>query len=233
MPSPFTLVPRTSTYLLVAEQIRKAILDGDLPTGERLPPERELSRQFGVSRTTVREALRQLEAQGLLAPRGRTSPMHTADPERAVARFREALMHVVKLRDLPVADLVELRLALETAALARSSTAPIAAALDEARARLQVMKDAKTSQADFHDADVSFHVALVGASGNQALEVVMLAVKDAIQSRLNQTMASRSFAALRPRIVEEHAALLRAVERGDERAAARVLRAHLAEFYFT
>jgi DNA-binding FadR family transcriptional regulator len=233
MPTPFTPVPRTPTYLLVAEQIRKAFLEGSLPAGERLPPERELTRQFGVSRTTVREALRQLEAKGLLAARGRTSPMHTGDPDRAVAHFREALTQVVTLRDLPLADLMELRLAIETAAMARAAGAPVSAHLDEARGHLLVMKDARTSQEDFYEADVSFHVALVAASGNQALQVVMLAVKDAIKLRLTQTMQTRSFATIRARVVKEHAALLRAVERGDAAAAARLLRAHLSEFYFT
>jgi len=229
----FSVVPRTATYLLVAEQIRKAILDGSLPAGQSLPPERELTRQFGVSRTTVREALRQLEAQGLLAAGGRTSPMQSADPESAVARFREALLHVVRLREVALPDLIELRLAIETAALARAATAPVAAYLDEARGHLQTMKDAATPQADFHEADVAFHLALVAASGNQALHVVMMAARDAVKLRLDQAMETRAFARLRPRIVKEHAALLKAVERGDAAAAGRVLRAHLAEFYGT
>src|SRR3954453_19514511 len=103
---------------------------------------------------------------------------------RAIARFCEGLLHVVKLRELPVRDLVELRLAVETAAFARTSTAPVGAHLDEAGGHLQVMRDVKTPAAEFYDADVSFHVALVAASGNQALLVVMLAVKDAIKARL-------------------------------------------------
>ena len=233
MTAAFAAVPRTATYLLVAEQIRKAILEGTLPAGQSLPPERELTRQFGVSRTTVREALRQLEAQGLLAARGRTSPMQTADSDSAVARFREALTHVVRLREVALPDLVELRLAIETAALARAAAAPVAAYLDEARGHLQTMKDAATAQADFHEADVAFHLALVAASGNQALHLVMLAARDAIKLRLDQSLEARAFSRLRPRIVKEHAALLKAVDRGDAPAAARLLRAHLSEFYGT
>src|SRR6266571_5547950 len=92
----FQNVARSTIYVQVADQIREAILNRSLASGESLPPERELAQQFGVSRATVREALRHLQAQGLLAPRGRTAPMQTASPEAAVARFREALSHVVK-----------------------------------------------------------------------------------------------------------------------------------------
>src|SRR3954471_9173050 len=117
-PSPlFRAVSRATLYVEVAAQIRAAILDGTMSSGEKLPSERELARQFGVSRASVREALRHLQAQGLLAPRGRTSPLESAHPDDAVGRFCEALTHVVQLRDVSLADLVDLRLAIETAAL--------------------------------------------------------------------------------------------------------------------
>lgn len=228
----FQNVVRSSIYEQVADQIRDAILGGTLPSGERLPPERALAQQFGVSRATVREALRHLEAQGLLAPRGRTSPMQSADPDHAVARFCEALTHVVRLRDVSLPDLIELRLAIETTALARAATAPVAARLAEARAALETMAKPKVSPDDFYEADVAFHIALVAASGNQALGLVMLAVKDGIRLRVAEVLPAREFARLRPRIVDQHRAILKAVERGNGKTAAALLRAHL-DFYGT
>jgi GntR family transcriptional repressor for pyruvate dehydrogenase complex len=227
----FQHVARSSIYRQVADQIRESILDRSLSSGERLPPERELAQQFGVSRATVREALRHLQAQGLLAPRGRTSPMHTGGPEVAVARFCEALAHVVQLREVSLPDLVELRTAIETAALVRSAASPIAARLDEARAALATMEKPEIVADEFHRADVAFHVALVAASGNQALLLVMLAVKDSIRLHLGETLHARSFVKLRPRIIEEHRALLRAVEHGHSKSAAALLRSHLTTFY--
>src|SRR5436853_4944419 len=117
----FHSVSRPSIYMDVAGQIRRAILEGTMSSGERLPPERELARQFGVSRATVREALRHLQAQGLLAPHGRTSPLETAHPDTAAARFCEALTHVVQLQQVGLPDLVELRTAIETTALVRAA----------------------------------------------------------------------------------------------------------------
>jgi DNA-binding FadR family transcriptional regulator len=226
----FDRLTRVTAYQQVAEQIRAAILDKSLSTDERLPAERELATQFGVSRTTVREALRHLQAQGLLAARGRTSPMQPADPDAALARFREALSHVVQLRNVSLPELLELRFAIETAALVRAAQSPLPAQLLAARAALEVMDSARITQAAFYEADVNFHAALVAASGNEALRLVMLAVKDSMRLYLDQAMRGRSFAKVRPQIVEEHRRLLEAVERGEVDAVSALLREHL-EFY--
>jgi DNA-binding FadR family transcriptional regulator len=227
----FQSVSRATIYVQVAEQIREAILARSLSSGERLPPERELAQQFGVSRATVREALRHLQAQGLLVARGRTSPLETASADAAIARFTESLTHVVRLQDVSVADLVELRVVVEIAASARAAAAPVAAHLDEARAALATMERPETSAEHYHEADVAFHVALVAASGNHALRLVMLAVRETIRHRLDEAFEGRSFERMRRRITEQHRAILRAVERGDAKGAARLLRDHLSGFY--
>lgn len=226
----FQQLTRQTAYEQVAERIRAAILDKTLSVEDRLPPERDLAAQFGVSRATLREALRHLQAQGLLAPRGRTSPMQPADPEAALARFREALSHVVQLRDVSLHDLLELRLAIETAALLRAAQSPLSERLEEARAALEVMSNPRVTQTAFYEADVEFHAALVAASGNQALWLVMLAVKDSMRHHLDQTMRGRSFSKLRPQVVAEHERILAAVEAGDTSVIAALLRQHL-EFY--
>jgi GntR family transcriptional regulator, transcriptional repressor for pyruvate dehydrogenase complex len=228
----FARVQRVSAYEQVAEQIREVILQGSLSPEQELPPERTLAVQFGVSRTTIREALRHLQAQGLLAPRGRTSPMRPADSEVALTRFREALRLVVQLRDVPLSELIQLRLAIESAALTQAALAPVASYLQQARDALEAMSAARISQHDFYEADARFHVALVAASGNQAMRLVMLAVKDSIELYLDEAMRGRSFAKIRAQITEEHRQLLSAVENGHGNAAGKLLRAHL-EFYGT
>jgi DNA-binding FadR family transcriptional regulator len=228
----FQTVARPPIYVQVAEQIRSAILERSLASGERLPPERVLSQQFGVSRATVREALRHLEAQGLLASKGRTSPMQTASPEGAVSRFCEALTHVVRLRSVSLPDLVELRLAIESAALVRAAASPVDACLDMARETLATMAADEVGPEAFYAADAAFHAALVAASGNQALHLIMLAVKDSIRVHIAESLDARTFAKIRGRLIREHAALLRAVEAGHGKSAVAHLRKHLS-FYAT
>src|SRR3954466_7468876 len=228
----FGKLKHATAYEQVAGQIRAAILDRSLPVDARLPPERELAQQFGVSRTTVREALRHLQAQGLLSPKGRTSPMLPADPDAALAGFRDSLSNLVQLRNVSLHELLELRLALETAALVRAAQVPVAKYLAEARAALEVMANPRLSGSAFYQADVDFHAALVAASGNEALRLVMLAVKDTIRQHLDEAVRGRSFAKVRPQVQEEHRKLLNAVQNGNAKGVAALLQKHL-EFYGT
>jgi len=188
---------------------------------------------FHVGLHPVREALRHLQAQGLLAARGRTSPLETAGPAEVVARFGEALMHAVRLQEVPLSDLVELRIAIEAAALARAATAQITASLEEARVTLALTPRADVRPHELHEADVAFHVALVAASGNRALLLVMLAVTDAIRLHLDEALRARSSAKMRLRIATEHRTILRSIERGAGAAATPRLRQHLRGLYGT
>jgi len=228
----FGRVNRVTVYEQVAERIRAAILDRSLSNESGLPSERELAAQFGVGRTTVREALRHLQAQGLLSASGRTSPMRPADPEAALSRFREALGLVVQLNSISLHDLVELRLAIETAALVRAAQSPVTEHVEEARQALEVMAQPTVKQPEFYQADAAFHTALVAASGNEALRLVMLAVKDNIRLKLDDAMRGRTFAKIRPKVLDEHRSLLSAVENGKVKIVSALLRTHL-EFYGT
>jgi DNA-binding FadR family transcriptional regulator len=228
----FRSVSHLPGYVQVAAQIRGAILDRSMSRGEALPPERLLAKQFGVSRTTIREALRHLEAQGLLAARGRTSPMHAATPEAAVVRFRESLVHVVELSGVSLSNLVELRRAVEAAALTRAAREPVVEHLSVARGHLETMARHGVSVADFYSADVAFHVALVAASGNEALNAVMLAVTDAIRLHVGELLTPRRFAELNLQLIDEHRSILRAIERGNGKSASPLVRQHLS-FYGT
>jgi DNA-binding FadR family transcriptional regulator len=228
----FAPLKHATAYEQVAERIRAAILDRSLNAQSALPSERELATQFGVSRTTVREALRHLQAQGLLSARGRTSPLRAADPDVALGRFSEALSHVVQLRNVSLEELLELRFAVESAALVSAAQAPVEVRLEEARRALAIMAEPSATADEFYEADIAFHVALVASSGNEALRLVLLAVKDSLRQHLASTMRGRSFTKLRGSVLREHQQLLAAVENGRVKAVSALLRQHL-DFYRT
>src|SRR6478752_9477902 len=96
----------------IAEQIRTAILTGRVKAGERLSPERELAEQFGVSRVTVRDALRSLEAMGLIEVRvgARGGAFVTAPTGSKVAQAMSDMMMMSVIRP---EDIVESRLIVE------------------------------------------------------------------------------------------------------------------------
>ena len=95
----FEEVDRKPLYLQVAEQIREAILRGDLAPGARLPTERELGGTFGVSRASVREALRSLQAHGLISGAGRIAPSRTVVRLGELDSLQEAIVHLLRLRE--------------------------------------------------------------------------------------------------------------------------------------
>src|SRR5256885_2433733 len=96
----------------IADQIRQAIVTGKLAQGERLPPERELAEQFGVSRVTVRDALRALEAMGLIEVRvGARGGAFVTVPSGAVVG--QTMSDMMMMQALSPEDIVEARLVVE------------------------------------------------------------------------------------------------------------------------
>ena len=129
----FTPVSVARASAAIADQIRQSILDGKLEEGDRLPPERELATQFGVSRVTVRDALRILEAAGLVEVRvGARGGAFVTVPTGSVVA--QAMADMVVMSAVTPADVVEARLIVElgtvTLACARATDDDLQA-LDE------------------------------------------------------------------------------------------------------
>src|SRR3954470_3194386 len=125
--APITVARASSA---IADQIRAAIVGGKLTAGERLSPERELAEQFGVSRVTVRDALRSLEAMGLIEVRvgARGGAFVTAPTGSKVA---QAMSDMMMMAVISPEDIVESRLIVElgtvTLACARATDEDLAA----------------------------------------------------------------------------------------------------------
>lgn len=227
----FGQLDRKRLHEQVAEQIRESILCGELGPGQSLPTERDLSLSFGVSRASIREALRALEAQGFVSMgRGGRWPAVVADD--LSGPMRQALEHLLRLRRVGLWDLVELRSAVESAALARAAGGPDPARLEEARRALDIMRRPGTGPEEFDRHDLRFHLALVASAGNEAMDMVMLAVHDPAAAYLLEALRSvpDPDATLR-RLVDEHAAILKAVEDGEAARAAALVRDHIERFY--
>src|SRR5213595_3714589 len=107
--APVTVARASSS---IADQIRAAIVGGKLVEGERLPPERELAEQFGVSRVTVRDALRALEAMGLIEVRvgARGGAFVTAPTGSVVGQTMNDMM---MMQAITPEDIIKARLIIE------------------------------------------------------------------------------------------------------------------------
>ena len=206
-------------------------MSGELPVGDELPTEKQLTEHFAVSRSTIREAVRILQAQGLLSGGDTVS---TARPrvsiEQTFTRAGDALENAVRLGQVPLGDLIELRLLLEGGAVTHDAL--VAERIVEARDALEVMRDPEVTIDAFHEADVRFHICLAGSGGNLAFPLVMTVLRDAIAEHLLGALEAMEDP--RPtlaRLAAEHAAILDAVEAGEGERARSLLRSHIWDFY--
>lgn len=230
--SPFAGVVRTPVCLQVAEQIREAIFAGRFKAGDSLPAERELAVTFGAGRPSVREALRALQAEGLVVIGG--APTRAVVSRSLDRPARDALGNLLRLKRVALDDLVELRCVIETAALRRAAEQHDEPRLDDARRSIAAMSAEGVSLAAFDEADANFHVALVRASGNAAMHLMMLALRDPVEAHLLTTLAALPDpACVITQLVAEHRAILEAVGAADGDRAADLIESHIRGFYST
>lgn len=190
----------TSAGHQIADEIRSLILAGQLSADDRLPGEQDLAARFGVSRPTVREALKRLAAQNLIRTRrGATggnfvNRITWSEAHEQVVTAATLLMSISTLSPDAVA---EARLTLLGACVPLAVERRQDAHLTAMGGEIAVQRDPATSDEEFCASDVRFHRALVDAADNPLLSFQMAGVIEAIQPLLNMiTYRSRDRAAI-------------------------------------
>jgi GntR family transcriptional repressor for pyruvate dehydrogenase complex len=217
-------VPKASGVL--AEHLRESILSGEFTDGVQLPSERELAEGSGLSRSSVREALRILEAEGLIVTRpGRNGGATVKRPtresiERSVNLFIRG--HRIRFRSL-----LETREAIEPAVArlaALNRTEQDLALLRDAQKRLESAPDL----AAYRLANVDWHLAVTTASHNELLISFMNAISQAIHAGTTiETLASDE---VRVATIRAHERIYVAIRDGDPDAAARRMARHVMAY---
>lgn len=226
-------VRRTQTHKQVLAQVEDQILSGRLKVGQRLPSERHLVAALGVSRTSVREALRGLEAMGIIEARvgsGREAGWTVAgrSPEALGTLLR---LHVA-LAEIPLADLVEVRVQLERQSAEAAARRRSDADVRELRSLVEGMRAPGLQRAEFNELDTEFHVRVAAASGNTLAADLMQALRDAVQLWMVSAFERiPDWRAVADRLLLEHEQVVDAIEKRDGRRAAEVVARHITEFY--
>lgn len=218
------------THELVLQWIEKQLSDGDLALGGRLPGERAMAEQLQVSRTSVREAVRILEAMGVVrAGVGSGKDAGTVVIAEPGSALGSTLRLHVATRHLPVADIVETRVLLESWAAERAKVG--VPELEEAAALLDQM-DAAPDIDTFLGLDARFHVALAQAAGNAVVSAMMASLRGAIENYAGELTGNLpDWDATCARLRAEHRAILTAVNNHDGGKAAELVAAHIQGFY--
>ena len=207
----------------IAEQIRQAIVTGQLAQGDRLPPERELAEQFGVSRVTVRDALRGLEAMGLIDVRvGARGGAFVTAPTGAVVG--QTMSDMMMMAAVTSEDVVEARLIVELGTV----TLACARATDDDLQQLRELSDRARRElgAGTYTRELSweFHSLVAQAAHNAAVGGLTHSFRSSLSMHPIRT---REGARAHARTVEEHDRILAALERRDGETARREMAVHL------
>jgi GntR family transcriptional regulator, transcriptional repressor for pyruvate dehydrogenase complex len=209
-------VPRQ--YRLVAAQIR-ALIDVDrIRTGTKLPPEREMAQQFGVSRQVVREALRSLEFEGQVEIRGRSGAYVSGAHKTNAAQ---------PLLDRSPAELIQARVVLERAIITLAATRVSQPSLQRVGAALQAMREDLNRGLCPVAADRQFHLSIAEMGGCEALIGVVATLFDSFHSAIPpQRVGDDAMNGWRAALVE-HEVIFQALKARDPITADAALCSHL------
>jgi len=221
-------------YELVLHRVEADLAAGRLRIGGRLPGERVLAEQLGISRPSVREAVRVLEAMGVVRTATGSGPEAGAvivaepvSPLTAVLRLHLATNH------LPMGDVVQTRLLLESWAAREAAERDVEPGeLEIAEELLDRMDGPGLSPEEFHQLDAEFHVALSALAGNVLIAAVMASLRSAIHEYVLAAVPNLpDWEATAVGLRAEHRAILTAVRTGQPDNAAELVTAHIRGFY--
>jgi len=213
----------------VAVQIQHHIQDERLGPGDFLGREEDLAASFGVSRPTLREALKLLASGNLIraskGPGGGIFVAHTAE-EGMGRSLSDAIAMMLETGSVSLEELLDARLLLEVPLAGRAAYQPD----EENLTALREAVEAATAAAEAGDPDAlaamdaEFHRAIAAAAGNRMLQGLTGWIFEVVQPLLNRAIEG---AVVQSAVVEQHQALLAAIQKGDAPRAERAMKDHL------
>ncbi|MGB0466380.1 MAG: pyruvate dehydrogenase complex transcriptional repressor PdhR [Pontibacterium sp.] len=213
---------------VIMEQLEAMILEGSLKPGQKLPPERDLAKQFEVSRPSLREAVQKLTAKGLLISRQGGG---TYVSEEIGGTFSDPLLELFRTHPEAQYDLLEFRHALEGVAAyyaALRSTPADKEAIKKCYADLERYHKAKEFDKEVY-ADVDFHLAIAESTHNMVLLHMMRALFSLLRQHIWDNLLSiYPKTDYREKIHSQHKVLMDAILTGEPEKAREAAHHHLA-----
>ncbi|GAB6086369.1 FadR/GntR family transcriptional regulator [Alkaliphilus crotonatoxidans] len=223
----FSPIKSTKVYEQVIEQIQGMIANGDLKKGDKLPSERQLAEQLGVSRTSVREALRALQIIGLIEVRQGDGNFITESFDHCLFEPLSALFMLQESRPQEIVDLRRV-IEVETATLAAQRiTDEEIKELGELINQLKLLSEAQDEKNSVK-VDKEFHYRIARASKNylllNILNVISALMDNFIEDARGMILMNQKNKKL---LVEQHENIYKALARRDPKAAAGAMETHI------
>lgn len=220
----FLPVSAGRTSGLIVEQIRWLIRQGQLLPGDRLPAERELCELFGVSRVTVREALRVLESSGLLDVKvGAKGGAFVTAPSGD--RIRDGIADLLTISSLTAAEVTEAREVLEMGIVPLVCNRATEADLEDLDQLIAAARQAQKRDEYTMAMSTEFHIRVARCAHNGAVELIVESLRNALLLSMQQ--AKQSAPEMGRKGVEEHAAFVEAMRNHDAERASSIMFEHL------
>lgn len=208
------------------ERLEELVL-GEFDPGQELPSESDLAVRLGVSRLTLREATKSLQARGLLEIRHGRRPVVAHLGAGPIGDFFTV---VVRRDPRRLMDLLEVRRALEVHIAELAAAHASRAAVNAMDMTLAAMRAATDDPDAFHQADIAFHESLAAATGNQMLSFLIEAMHDPLHaSRMRSLRGHLARGYDVEELIEQHARILDRVKARDPEGAADAMRLHLEQ----
>jgi len=211
--------------MTVSEEIIKKLIDlinsGALRPGDKLPSEREMMEQLQVSRASIREALRSLSLAGLLE----THPGNgTYVSECFSSLIADQVEWSALLGEQDFLELMEVREPLEIQAAGLAAQRATSTQLEELRQAIERLRSNAGDVEQEIDADLAFHTVIAEMAQNRVLYRLTLSLRNLLREYLKRATAATE---TKMSTVEEHQAILKAIEEGDEAKARQAMVRHL------
>ncbi|MDB5251035.1 MAG: FadR family transcriptional regulator [Flaviaesturariibacter sp.] len=206
---------------VIIRQIKELLVSGQLKPGDKLPPERKLSEQFGVGRTHVRDAIRKLEFYGILKTRPQSG---TFVASIGITALGNLIADVLKIDSPSFVSLVETRVLLETASVTLACERRTHEDIIQLELSLNNYLDKAGLGIKAVEEDLMFHLTIADLSKNKALKsLLLIIIPDIIANysifKVCDTVTNKA--------LSEHKALFDCIREGDGERGARIMKEHL------
>jgi GntR family transcriptional repressor for pyruvate dehydrogenase complex len=216
-------IRKTRIYEEVISQIHELIREGKFKARDQLPSERELAETFKVSRTSVREALRALEAQGLVVSRTGAGNFVAELPIESLVAPLAAML--IEEKDA-LADIFEMRKLIEPHIASLAAERATKRDIDRMKKILDKQREAVSRGETGVEADAELHFAIGRATQNQALEKLVSGLMDILSHSREESLQTKD---RRKASIESHRKILAAIETHDTKKAREAMLFHIEQ----
>jgi GntR family transcriptional regulator, transcriptional repressor for pyruvate dehydrogenase complex len=222
-------------YEAIVRQIEEAVFRGDLQPGQRLPSEKELMRQFEVSRSTIREALRVLENAGFIKTHHGSPNGGATVQEFSTDSLQKSLLALMShTHKISLLELLQFRVVIEsvtTSLVAILRTDEQLNLLKAAHQAMETLISDETVDA-FKEADIAFHRLIADSAKNELFRICHQVALDVMTDVLGEKLwASENRQAVMREIYQRHARILQAIQARDGKTASILAKRDLIEYY--